>query len=403
MCKTNFAKMNKIALIFLTFGLLLFISGCVEQPKETVTPTATTPPNTPPKVATAASTPIPKETYEKTLAMGETWDIGGGWTLAANSIDAKASPKQVWITLFRNGIKLDDEIIGEGERYSYLNIFSTKIASVYAGSTSDTVSLTNTLVVDKKTLAMGETWDIGGGWTLTANSIDAKASPKQVWITLSRNGIKLDDKVVGEGETYYYNFLSTKIDSIYSDSTRDMVVLTEPLVRPDSKTLDMGETWDMGRGWTLTANSIDAKASPKQVWLTLYKNGVKLDDKVLSEGRTYNYNNIFSTKVTKISTAVSPAIDLVFLTDTRIADSPIPTSTPKIKTTPKTYSVTYYSGWLKQIGGQTIYFSQATNYNCEYGGVIPFPTTKELYICTIYGGPNSGTYANIYEWNADKE
>lgn len=292
----KFAKLNKIVLALLTFVLLLFIAGCIEQPKETVNAFISVTPNTSTTVATSASNSIPKGMYEKTLAMGETWTIGDGWELGANSIDAKASPKQVWLTLSKNGVKLDDEVVEEGEKYNYLNIFTTKVALINAGPTSDMVSLSDTFVDDKKTLAMGETWDIGdlaskyGIWKLRANSIDAKASPKQVWLTLYKNGIKVDDNVVGEGETYYYNFFSIKVDSIYSDSTADRVVLTEPLVRPDSKALLIGETWDMVKGWTLTANSIDAKASPKQVGLTLSKNGIKLDDKVVSEGRIYNYN-----------------------------------------------------------------------------------------------------------------
>jgi hypothetical protein len=79
----------------------------------------------------------------KTMAVGETWDIGDGWTIQANAIDAKATPKQIWITLSRNGIKLDDKVMSEGDTYNYNNIFSVKIASIYAGATSDMAILTD--------------------------------------------------------------------------------------------------------------------------------------------------------------------------------------------------------------------------------------------------------------------
>lgn len=78
-----------------------------------------------------------------TLSVGETWDIGDGWSVQANAIDAKATPKQIWISLYRNGIKLDDKVLSEGETYNYNNIFSVKIASIYAGAVSDMATLTD--------------------------------------------------------------------------------------------------------------------------------------------------------------------------------------------------------------------------------------------------------------------
>ncbi len=78
-----------------------------------------------------------------TLAVGETWDIGDGWSVQANAIDSRATPKQIWITLSRNGIKLDDRVLVEGDTYNYNNIFSLKIASIYAGAVSDTATLTD--------------------------------------------------------------------------------------------------------------------------------------------------------------------------------------------------------------------------------------------------------------------
>ncbi|MCZ7382586.1 MAG: S-layer protein domain-containing protein [Candidatus Methanoperedens sp.] len=78
-----------------------------------------------------------------TLAVGETWSIGDGWSVQAQAIDAKATPKQIWLVLSRNGIKLDDKVLSEGETYNYNNIFSVKIASIYAGAVSDMATLTD--------------------------------------------------------------------------------------------------------------------------------------------------------------------------------------------------------------------------------------------------------------------
>lgn len=94
----------------------------------------------------------------KALTVGETWDIGGGWTLTANSIDAKGSPAQVWLTLSKDGVKKDDKVIAQGGIYTYVEksiggesdvpLFVTYIDSVYAGATSDMVKLSYTWAVD---------------------------------------------------------------------------------------------------------------------------------------------------------------------------------------------------------------------------------------------------------------
>ena len=61
--------------------------------------------------------------------------------------------------------------------------------------------------------------------------------------------------------------------------------------------------------------AIDAKATPRQIWLSLFKDGKQVDDKVLSEGETYNYQNMFKTTVNRIYTGENT--DRVILIDTR--------------------------------------------------------------------------------------
>jgi S-layer protein (TIGR01567 family) len=89
---------------------------------------------------------------------------------------------------------------------------------------------------EKKSLIVGETWDIGDGWALTAQSIDALAFPRQVWLVLSKDGIKIDDRVIGQGDLYVYVEKSfageadvplfvTYVDSIFAGATSDMVQL----------------------------------------------------------------------------------------------------------------------------------------------------------------------------------
>jgi len=81
--------------------------------------------------------------------------------------------------------------------------------------------------IDNKTMIKGETWNVGGGWTLTINAIDPKTASRQVWFTLYKDGSMVDDKVMNMGDTYSYNisnrYFSTKVDSILAGNKTDLV------------------------------------------------------------------------------------------------------------------------------------------------------------------------------------
>lgn len=115
---------------------------------------------------------------------------------------------------------------------------------------------------DKMTLTVGQTWEMGGGYTLTAQSIDARSTPRLAWFVLSKDGAKLDDKVIeaasasGTGTqgvyTYYANvggesnvpIFVTFVDSVFSGATSDMVQLKYTWLI-DTKTLEIksGDTY----------------------------------------------------------------------------------------------------------------------------------------------------------------
>jgi hypothetical protein len=81
----------------------------------------------------------------------------------------------------------------------------------------------------------------------------------------------------------------------------------------ESKSLAPGETWDMGSGYTLLVISMDARAFPKQVWISLEREKKRLDDRILMEGNTYSYQNKISFNVGSISN------ERLLLTNVRIA------------------------------------------------------------------------------------
>jgi len=94
-------------------------------------------------------------------------------------------------------------------------------------------------ISEKKNLAIGETWNVGGGWALKVNAIDARAFPRQVWLTLSKDGFIRDDKIVTSGGnndkpiyTYVESSLGgesdvpvfvTYVDSIFAGANSNIV------------------------------------------------------------------------------------------------------------------------------------------------------------------------------------
>jgi S-layer protein (TIGR01567 family) len=365
---------------------------------------------------------------KKTLTIGETWDIGGGWTLSAQSIDAKATPRQVWLVLSKDGVKKDDKVISEKKIFTYVEksiggesdvpIFVTYIDSVFAGATSDMVQLRYTWAIDTSiteikggdkfgvfkvqsispirlnntdntvTLSKDSTvalmgnmkfkvadsdvvriypmvlrtapgiyevrgtvanqTAITGGFNLT----NVGGSDAPTWTAQSFAGFYYDSKdnlgaeqlqiienVTGRtiaqdkliyttygqgkmlkvventgGKTYQnasdnglekfglgematdagkYNIVGWQAENYVGiknqTSKLAKLLIEQGTASSEKKTLTIGETWDIGGGWTLSAQSIDAKATPRQVWLVLSKDGVKKDDKVISEKKIFTY------------------------------------------------------------------------------------------------------------------
>jgi S-layer protein (TIGR01567 family) len=350
---------------------------------------------------------------KKTLTVGETWEIGGGYTLTANSIDAKATPRQVWLTLNKDGVKKDDKVVTSGGTssdpiYTYVEksncgetdvpLFVTYVDSVFAGATTDMVQFRYTWLINPTctevkssdvfgsmkvtstttpltlknsdstiTLSQDSTVDIMGNmkfkvadssdlryypfvmstepgtyevrgkvargndtWnnatfagffydiddnlgteTLAANQTartiaendlvyTTTGQPKQLNVVKEKyannsagaiadglEGFGAGKMATGEGNYTIIGWMAEKYVSIKNKPNKLSKLLVEHgTSTSEKKTLTVGETWEIGGGYTLTANSIDAKATPRQVWLTLNKDGVKKDDKVVTSGGT---------------------------------------------------------------------------------------------------------------------
>ncbi|MCZ7401063.1 MAG: PQQ-binding-like beta-propeller repeat protein [Candidatus Methanoperedens sp.] len=136
-----------------------YIYAFVPAPTPTLTPTpmmtatpipTTTTPTPPTPTPTGTSVPTPTSTEmknmvrydadKKTIVQGETWDIGGGYTLTVQEINIGfGNPSTVRLVLSRNGIVLDDKVLAQGMTYTYNDIISFKIYSFFAGANADMV------------------------------------------------------------------------------------------------------------------------------------------------------------------------------------------------------------------------------------------------------------------------
>lgn len=129
-----------------------------------------------------------------------------------------------------------DEKVYSGGFYCKLGLFGESYIAVNGKAKKLSKHILEQGTFDTKMLAVGETWHMGDGYDLTAQSIDSKAIPKQVWLVLSKDGIKLDDKVIAQGEVYTYvekniadekdvPLFVTYIDSVFDSNTSDIVQL----------------------------------------------------------------------------------------------------------------------------------------------------------------------------------
>ena len=137
-----------------------------------------------------------------------------------------------------NGLEADGSVSAnksEGKYYAVVGWQAEKFIALKGKANKLVKQILEQSGTDKKTLQVGETWDLGDGYTLTAQSIDAKATPRQAWLVLSKDGNKLDDKVISQGEVYTYSanvasvtdvpVFVTYVDSVFAGATSDMVQL----------------------------------------------------------------------------------------------------------------------------------------------------------------------------------
>ncbi len=106
-----------------------------------------------------------------------------------------------------------------GEDIEVPQIYAIQIIPAWIEEPITSTTSNLILVAESKSLLLSETWNMGSGYSLKVMALDGRATPKQVWISLEREGKKLDDKVMIEGEIYTYrNFVSFRVSSISDEN-----------------------------------------------------------------------------------------------------------------------------------------------------------------------------------------
>jgi S-layer protein (TIGR01567 family) len=121
---------------------------------------------------------------------------------------------------------------------------------------------------DKKTLVVGEEWDLGGGFALVANQIDLEGD--KVWFSLKKDGRELDNEVASTGSTdkqdrvYTYTadigneedipVFSCYVDAVFRGTDSNIVqVMYVFLIDDDVLEIDTSDTY--GSMEVMTASS----------------------------------------------------------------------------------------------------------------------------------------------------
>ena len=337
---------------------------------------------------------------KKTIAVGEKWSLGAGYELTVNVIDRRTNPKQVWFTLLKDGVIIDEGIgqapdsdtISDKEKAVYYKtmtiqgesdalLFTVYIDKIFTGKSSDIVQFKYGWLIDKDSTTEIKAGDRFGVFEVRTANPDVVMLSNEEIVNLSKNSettlmgnmkFKVADndalrfypfmeftspgtyEIRGTvaNEPYLYpswdarSFAGFYYDLKYDRSTETLISsmsleqiaansrsipveqlwyntskasndfksyekegvlvngrtnndivgwqgekwiavnnkankiakLAFEMGKEDKKTMTSGDNWSLGSGYEMTINAINASTIPRQVWFTLKKDGVIIDE-----------------------------------------------------------------------------------------------------------------------------
>ncbi len=193
---------------------------------------------------------------KKTLAIGEEWDIGGGFALTANQIDLEGD--KVWFSLKKDGKELDNEVVSttstqQDRVYTYTSdiggeedipVFSCYVDAIFIGTESNVVQVMYVFLIDDEVMEIKTSDTYGIMEVVTANKSEVNLI----------NNEETFDLDMGARERIMGNMHFRTADNDSAIRFCPMIEYTEPgiyevrgtVVEPDAADLSSGadQVWD---------------------------------------------------------------------------------------------------------------------------------------------------------------
>ena len=229
------------------------------------------------------------DTDIKTLSTGESWDLGGGFTLTAQQIDLEG--EKVWMTIEKNGIELDSEVIDTGGSdlqdrvYTYapdmagendVPIFSCYVSAVFRGTDANLVQVKYVFLIDNDVFQIS-TGEYSGSMQVTS------ITPTQVtlgnWKNLYLSRYTSTCQIMGH--LTFKTVRNTSAIEFYPHLIRNEL----PVLSGGGGFAPDGYgylwRWDMYENYTIELDQVDLNANKAMV--VLFKDGVMADERILTE------------------------------------------------------------------------------------------------------------------------
>lgn len=178
----------------------------------------------------------------KLLKVGDTWNLENNYSL--NFSDIENSGTYCFLSLYKDETTVDKRIIDDNSVYDYqrrnqttndtetileisaLNTLSTTsggyaefLSDYFIKSDADTVDFDPFVLVQS-----GESWELNDVYNIT---VDETSSNKRALITLKKEDVIVDQDIIEEDSTYYYNRLNTDFRQVFMSHNWPMAKISK--------------------------------------------------------------------------------------------------------------------------------------------------------------------------------
>jgi S-layer protein (TIGR01567 family) len=178
------------------------------------------------------------------------------------------------------------------------NIFSVLVAFLMLSSIASAVEIRGSIVEQTGGGAFSMIWT-PQNFAALQYDIDTGVSGENMTVAGSGRTIPIDGLVYSTRKTVItklnhptysvVGWLGEKYVAVGGKSNKVAKLVLD--MDDDAKiALISGQTTVLGGGYTLKINAVDARTNPRQAWLSLYKDNTVVDESVVQEKQTYNYN-----------------------------------------------------------------------------------------------------------------